>query len=166
MGPQGPQGATGAQGPQGPAGPGHTLILKAADESLNSTTTLQDDDHLTYALQANEHVEFEAFILTTQAHNNADIKYTFAVPTGATILWTASKQLTTSATVTQEIPVTASGTTRVNDFAAGDLILTRVRGYVRNGSTAGSLTLRWAQNSSNGSNITVKQDSFLKIGKF
>jgi hypothetical protein len=172
-GPQGPTGATGPQGPQGPQGPegpagaGHTLIRKAANESVTNSTTLQNDDHLVLAMGANEAWEFEAWILAGVGNSGTpDFKYTFAAPAGSTINWVASHQQVASTAQTNVAMVTASGTTVNIDMTSNQTYLVRVRGVVVTGGTAGNLQLQWAQNALNAVATTVQANSFLKAGKF
>jgi len=42
----------------------------------------------------------------------------------------------------------------------------KLSGIVVNGSNAGDLQLQWAQNTSNGTSVTVQQRSFLLGSKF
>jgi hypothetical protein len=177
QGPQGPTGATGSQGatgatgpqgltgPQGPAGSGNTLVRKTANESVANSNAMQDDDELFFAIGADEVWEFEAWIFCTSASNSPDIEYTFTAPSG-TINWVSSTEPLNSATVTSNVPVTASGSTRSLPILAGTTYLIRVRGFVANGTTAGNVRFRWTQDSSNGTATQVLLNSFIKAGNF
>ena len=151
-------------GPQGPAGAGNTLVRKTADESVTSSTTLQNDDHLSLEVGANETWEFEAFILATSSSQTPDLKFTFTVPTGTSIDWTANS--VDSSAASSYPPVSASGTSVSPAISANAMMVVRVRGVLTVGSTAGSLQLQWSQNQSNNNAVTVKARSFLKGGKF
>jgi len=140
------------------------LVRKTADESVTSSATLQNDDHLLLAVGASEVWEFEAFILTTSASQTPDIKLTFTVPTGATISWVGNSVDNTA--VSNFLPVTASGTAIAPPIAANFTTIVRIRGVVETGSTSGNLQLQWSQNQSNNNAVTVKANSFLKAGKF
>ena len=149
---------------QGETGIGHTLIRRAADKSITSSTTLENDTSLVLALGANESWEFEAFLLTTSASQTPDIKLTFTVPSGSTITW-IGQQIGDGSAVSY-LPITASGTTIAPTIAANLITVVRVRGVVTVGSTAGNLQLQWAQNQSNNNATVMKAGSFLKCGKF
>lgn len=163
-------GATGAQGPtgsQGAAGTGNTLVRKPANEDVISSTTFQNDDHLVIALAANEIWEFEAYVIcTTNNDANPDIKWTFTVPTGASINWVSSFQEGSNAIAEKQI-VTATATSITNPISAGTpTCLIKIRGFVANGANAGSLQFQWAQVNADTSYTRVQANSFMKAGRF
>src|SRR5262249_33476391 len=87
QGPQGDIGPAGPAGPTGPAGQVNVIIRKTADESLANSTTVQNDDQLSFAVGANESWVFEAWIVIFSSQSAPKFKMTFTVPTGATIRW-------------------------------------------------------------------------------
>ena len=169
-GPQGPTGATGAtgatgpQGLQGDTGAGHILLRKTADEGVTNSTTLQNDNHLSQAVAANEVWEFEAFLLATSSSATPDIKVGFTWPSGATCTWQATS--IDGTTLSNYVPVTASGSSIAPTITASANTLIRIRGLLVVGSTAGTLQLQFSQNQSNNNATTLKLGSFLKCGKF
>src|SRR6185436_13868361 len=108
-----------------------------------------NDPVLAVSIAANDVWEFEAFILCTSTSSSPDIKYTFTVPSGATIRWTDNNQPFGSTSITEMGLATASGTVRTMAINGGTSYLIRVRGVVANGSTAGNLQFQWSQDSSN-----------------
>src|SRR5574341_1924364 len=60
------------------------FVRKTADESVTSSTTLQDDDHLVIAVEANTNYFIEAFLIY-DGDAAGDFKFTFSVPAGATL---------------------------------------------------------------------------------
>lgn len=192
MGPQGPQGvagATGATGPQGPAGatgpagptgptgaagatgatgPAGSVfdykLRKTADESVSSSTTLQNDDVLKIALAASDAVEFSAVMFVSSTSSTPDFKMTFTVPSGASVRWHA--EYFDGANYQGSSVITGSGTTIPFQVAANVVGMVKLTGIVVNGSNAGDLQLQWAQNTSNGTSVTVQQRSFLLGSKF
>lgn len=70
----------------GGGGTTHALARKTVDEPVVSSTTLQDDNELTFAIGANEEWVGEIFVIY-QAHQTPDIKVTVAAPAGATGRW-------------------------------------------------------------------------------
>lgn len=141
-----------------------TLVRKTANESVTSSTSLQNDDHLVLALGANESWEFDAFVFCTSGSNTPDIKFAFTVPTGTTLNWVSEFQ--EGSTVSNNSLITASGTSVNNAITSGSTDLIRIRGVVTTGANAGNLQFQWAQNSSNGTSTQVLANSYLKAGKF
>jgi hypothetical protein len=167
-GPAGPTGLTGAAGATGATGPAGSVfdykLRKTSDESVSSSTTLQNDDVLKIALAASDAVEFSAVMFVSSTSATPDFKMTFTVPSGASVRWFAEwfdGVLYQSSSI-----VTASGTTANFAVAANTLGMVKLTGIVVNGSTAGDLQLQWAQNTSNGTSVTVQQRSFLLGSKF
>jgi hypothetical protein len=131
---------------------------KTADESVTSSTVLQDDDHLTHAIGANEEWVDDYFIDGGGALSTAGVKVAITVPSGATM----------NATVTVSGPGTistargtTSGTAIFATTASNDSDI-RVSLWVLNGATPGNVTLQWAQNSSNVSAITFRKGSHMQ----
>jgi len=54
-------------------------VYKAADETVTSSTTLQDDDHLKFTMKANTIYQFE-FVLLREQRGSPDFKGAFAGP--------------------------------------------------------------------------------------
>src|SRR5262249_55002431 len=143
VGPQGAQGATGPQGQTGPQGatgadgPSGPLVRKAADQNVFNSTTLVDDSAPPLALSNTQSWGFEAFLLASCDTGNRDIKITFTAPANSTITWVSSSQITTSATVNDFTPVTASGTVIVPSLVANTPYVIRARGFVTTTNTSG-----------------------------
>lgn len=133
--------------------------VKSADETVTSSTTLQDDDVLTIALATNTDHFFDAW-LYVNAPAAPDIKVAVTVPAGATL--TAEFRVAASgSTYGNSTLVTASGTA-VTFLPNGDAFI-RITGSVRNGATAGNVTVQWAQDTSSGTATTVKAGSTLMV---
>lgn len=134
---------------------GVILVLKAADEAVISDTTLQNDDHLFFAVAANEVWEFFMLIRATRAVGGArNLKYAFAVPAGATI-----KVMRSWAAVTDEYDGTAA-----RDFTlANTIIKYNIERYLYiGGGNAGNIQFQWAQSiGAEAFNHIVKQNSFI-----
>lgn len=165
QGPAGPTGAPGAVGPQGPAGDsGQVRVRKAPRTSTASDTSVNDDPHLLVAVGTNEIWDVEAFIIATSSSSTPDIKITFNVPTGATIIWTSEKQKGTGVTISNL--VTTSADEENFSIAANATIIFRVKGTVSTTATSGNLMFRGAQNSCNGTATQVLVNSWMKSTKF
>jgi hypothetical protein len=167
-GPAGPTGLTGAAGATGATGPAGSVfdykLRKTADESVSSSNTLQNDDVLKIALAASDAVEFSAVMFVSSTSSTPDFKMTFTVPSGASVRWLA--EWFDGVAYQSSSIVTASGTTANFAVTGNTLGMVKLSGIVVNGSNAGDLQLQWAQNTSNGTSVTVQQRSFLLGSKF
>jgi len=123
---------------------------KTADEIVNNSSVLQDDNHLFFACAANTTYALE-LIMYIDAKASSDFKFAFSVPAGATII---SKSFpgalnTAVADATIEDPTT---------IAAPLVLLLRYNLILSVGANAGTCQLQWAQN-----NAAV-EDTTMKIG--
>jgi hypothetical protein len=148
---------------------------KTADEVVCGTggsctqatgTTLQNDDELVIALQANESYVIDGFLFMIASNATPDCKIAFTVPTGATMTLgyhansgdnntnIGTDILTTSGSASVAIK-SSGGSTKENPiFISGCILM---------GSTAGNLTLQWAQSSNSaGNTVTIKTNSYLR----
>ena len=139
-----------------------TFVRKTADEIVNNSTTLQNDDALLAALVANEVVAFQCAIHLTSGVT-PDIKVAFTVPSGATLRWGMTGNADPS---TNQTSVGATGTGILGHAAGvtlpGHLLLS---GTVVNGANAGNLQLQWAQNTADASDTTVLANSWLRVDR-
>jgi hypothetical protein len=144
-----------------------TLVVKrkTADETVNNSTTLQNDDHLTFTIGASEIWAFWGMLaLTTPSSATPDLKADFDIPSGGNVRSTfIGPQLgVTDATNTQMYSNHIdSGGVHTIGITTGGQIGVLFSGVARNGATPGSVRLRWAQNSAASENTTIRTDSFL-----
>ena len=140
-------------------------MRKVTDESVTSSTTLQSDDELTFSIGASETWLFQIVAQVHSASDTPDFKVAVSGPTGATgaygIWGIGSSSSGTSAVSTLSF-YTFDGSTSggFGAISAAD-IPTLVDGVIVNSTTAGSVALSWAQNTSNGTATTVKAGSTL-----
>lgn len=135
-----------------------TLIVQEADQTVNSgsTGTTLVDTELEFAVAANEVWQFEGVInLTTPAA--ADFKIAAAGPAGAVGSIGAWYGDTSGAI---DADSDALNTELVFTGTTGATLL--FRGGIHNGANAGSLTIRFAQNTSDAGNTTVRAGSYMK----
>jgi len=140
----------------------HLVVRKPSDESVVSSTVLQNDDHLVLTLGASEVWQVQFGIRFTGL-TAADIKFAFTFPTSCEIdlstVWTAIA----GAAEVMEWTGTTSGSPSVpmaiNNSSVVSFVM--IQGLVVNSTNAGSLTLQWAQNTSNGTATVVKANSTL-----
>lgn len=140
-----------------------TTVRKTADETVNNSVTLQNDDALLLALAANETWYFIA-VLSQIGNNTADFKFAFTVPTGATLNWGCVGKINTAGTAGPCDSITTSGTADDNDGAT-DARRVTLRGVVVNGGTAGNLQLQWAQSTATVVDTKVLTNSYLEAHK-
>ncbi|MGH2373036.1 MAG: hypothetical protein ACRDIC_06100 [bacterium] len=138
----------------------HLVVRKPSDESVTSSTVLQDDNNLLMALAANEiwHVRFILLMFDNSA-SVADGKVAFTIPAGASMGLTVIYDKPGSAGA-QMSRFNTSGTSVQVDLT-NVLSAIEVFGVVTNGGTAGNLTLQWAQAVSNASSLDMKANSTL-----
>lgn len=131
---------------------------KTADESVTSSTSLQDDDDLFFAIGANETWAFAVFSACVAGLGG--LKYAFSVPAGATAY---GGDYTGSATKQIALDLT-TGTGSSNSITATS-IQPIIAGYCANSSTAGDVRFRFAQNASSGMATAIKRGSILIAAK-
>ena len=132
-------------------------VFKTTDQTLASSTTLQDDDELKFEVGANETWMFEAQILW-DADATPDMKFAFDVPLGATIQWL---NVTSGPT-----PPNNEGDTRTeNGLGVGVESFLGLTGIVFNAANAGTVIFKWAQVNSNALVNTVQKDSSIVAHK-
>lgn len=139
-----------------------SLVRKAADESVTSSNTLQNDDELALAVAANTTYVFEAFLAYT-AGTTGDFKAAVTFPAGATCF--ASVQRTDGSTWSEAAGAQVSSGSAISGGGLGTTIPTLQlwRGVLMVGGTAGNLQVQFAQNVSNGTATTMKAGSVLRL---
>lgn len=143
------------------AAAGPTIVHKTADETVNNSTTFQDDDELILPVLANEVWEFTLHLLYDSSAV-ADIKVGWTVPTGTTMYYSAIYLDTalaeaTSAHLREGNALTIGGAGAFRHAVLSGIILTA--------ATAGDVKLRWAQNSAEVSDTKVLKDSCIVAHK-
>lgn len=145
---------------------------KTADETVTSSTTLQNDDHMTVTLVANT-VYAVRNVFFIAGDDAADLKVNYTVPTGTTG-WMGQTALSAPTGVSTEHDVNmvafpVSGTALTFDLSIGiadtNFVLATVDGLMEVGGSGGAMTTRWAQKTSSGTGTTVKRGSFLMAQK-
>lgn len=151
------------------------IVPKLADESINTNGSVQSDDELLWAISSSstEIWFFEAVLRVVAANTTMDFKIGLTAPSGASAYWGIANSAgvsvngwgvqTTGATpsglvetVAGPISVgTTAGVTQGMNFS----------GWVLGGGTAGNVVVQWSQATSDGSNLTVKKGSFLRLMK-
>lgn len=140
--------------------PKQRMAVKAADETVNNSAVLQNDDELLIAVEASRNYS----VLLVMKYNTGltpDLKIAFAVPTGATISGVFVEVTGTSTVSTRGNLDIAANAVELNGHANDGLIFLFAHLIV--GVTAGNLQLQWAQNTADVSNSIVRAGSILTI---
>lgn len=135
----------------------HKRVRKTVSEDLASSTTLQDDDALFFAVGANEVWLFQLFV-SFQGGTTEDIKFTMVGPTGSTVTFGIAPQW---ATGDPFVVTTANAGGTAVALGASTARVAHIVGIIVNGSTAGDCKLQWAQNVSGATVTTVLVNSWL-----
>ncbi|HEY6171190.1 MAG TPA: hypothetical protein VIX80_02920, partial [Candidatus Kapabacteria bacterium] len=137
---------------------------KTADESVTNSATIQDDDHLSFNVNANETWELSGEIQVDNASNNIDIKVAFQLPTSAFMrIYVTGIQDAGGNAIQGNGLLSASNTSKTIQINGGVSTLTSFRGIFITGSNAGTVKFRWSQGVSNASTTVVRAYSFMKI---
>jgi hypothetical protein len=145
---------------------GPTFVRKAADETVNNSAALQNDDHLKLAMLANEVWTFELFLRVTFPSTTCGFSVDFTAPAGASGFYV-------------EAVIRGDGTNQAT-FRDGPTLGTRgevpaaitiadhfvkITGVVVNGANAGDFQFRWCQASAEANNLKVLANSWMMCGK-
>ena len=142
---------------------GHNIEIKrkSAQEDVNNSTTLQNDDHLVSAtLAANTTWSVDILInVFSSVGATPDGQIGFTLPAGAAWFIGANANLST-AEAAQQI-TSQSGGNAVTFGVSTPIRLLLLRGWVVIGSTAGTLQVQWAQATAAVENVSFGTNSHM-----
>ena len=131
-------------------------MRKAFNESVQNSSTLQNDDSLALVLGANRTYIIDGVIFVSSGSAVPDLKIGFSVPSGATTSMAymndESRGVLATGDTSQGISLPGSSTQVPVHFS----------GTVVTASTAGDMILRWAQDSSNSNVTTIHAGSYIR----
>ncbi len=136
------------------------IKIKSTNESLTNSVTLQDDDELQFAVNANE--KWYIDVLLDVTGSTGGIKCGFAIPTGSTMALNMCANLTAGNTSHVHEWIRTSNTASSGITITNNVTSISIRGIVSISSTAGSVKLEWAQSTSSGTATVVKSLSMMK----
>jgi hypothetical protein len=143
-------------------------VFKPSNTSRNTTTSVADDPDLILPVAASTTYEVRGVIFYDgPATGTGDIKWTFSLPSGATGQYQMIHQNLTAGTAGMWQINWTDGpnltTTQANTQGTGspNILAMTFSGLLAVAGTAGNLTFRWAQNTSNGTNTRVYQQSYM-----
>lgn len=146
------------------------LVVAGSDEAVTSSTTLQDDDAILFAVEASSVYWFECMLgFDSSTNPGVGVKFRFTLPSGATMTWfiqgfysTTNANLFNGMVYNESSPTTTVTATVITSANGGTAVI--LRGIVRT-TGAGTVTLQWAQGVSSGTALTRKKDSFIAVTK-
>lgn len=144
-------------------GKGWNVIVKTADQSRSSTTTLATDNTLSFSMAANTNyiVRIRVFYTTGAS---GDFKYALTGPSSPTKVRIVRKHIDptnpTTLVTTSESAITGSTTLNAGTGTTGGWVEFEISW--QNGSNAATFGFQWAQATSNGTNTTVHAGSYLE----
>lgn len=147
-----------------------TYVIKAANESVASSTVLQDDDELKIALAASAqyHVRLKV-MFDTNASATPDIKTDWTIPTGATLTslkWVLGPAAASATRDDTNVRQGAHGHSTVVAYGSGettaDLWINIEEEFIIDTVGAGTLQFRWAQQTSNATATEIRSGSFIR----
>lgn len=138
-------------------------VIKPGDQSLASSTTLQNDSALFVPVVASATYLFDCYLdYEGGTLGSSDLKWTWAVPAGAALRYCAD-WLSTGSTVQVGITHKDTDVLAAGTGGAASLFSVRMTGSLVMGVTAGNLQLQWAQNTSNATATIVHAQSRLAL---
>lgn len=148
--------------------PQFSTVVKPSDETVASSTTFQNDDHLVLAVPSNSMFIMEAMIFYT-ADGAADFKPGWLGPASATMQWVTnggSITDTTNPTGANRLVFAITEASFAGAPGMGAIVMAFMpRGLLVTAGTAGNLQLRWAQATSNATATAVKAGSWIRLHK-
>jgi hypothetical protein len=134
-------------------------ILKTADESVTSSTTLQNDDVLVLPVLANATYDFYMYLDYEGGTLGAsDLKLSWSNPVSSTMRYQCSG-IGTGGGWIGDVTRQGSDTYAVGTNGAGNLKAVTFFGTMITAGTAGPMQFQWAQNTSSGTATKVHAQS-------
>ena len=137
--------------------------VKASDETVNNSTTLQDDDEIAAISLSASSVYMVSGLLRVAIKASSDIKLLLPVSSAPTDQF--FRFTTVGASITTQYDTLASNSTAsAIAVASDDEVLISIEGFIET-NAAGTLKLQWAQNAGVAEDTIVRAYSFLKVTK-
>jgi hypothetical protein len=142
------------------------LIVKPSDESVTSSETIQNDNHLRFTVEPDTNYLVKAFIIVNGA-DGGGIEFGWYGPTNTVFLW-CSDAAGDPADSADPVSRTRQ---QIGNLPTSDLLGTGTdvclpcMGVLLVGDTGGTFGFRWAQGTSNATRTLVKARSALVVTK-
>lgn len=135
--------------------------IKTADETVNNSTTLQDDDHLiNFAVVANVSYHVNMMMAVQAASSTPDLKYYFDVTGVPEIALTGVHNIATAGSF--EIAL-SDGSHGAKSTSIGTGLEVIPLSGIFIPATTEIFNFQWAQNTAHASNTDLKQGSFIEL---
>lgn len=141
------------------------VARKTLDETVNNNATMQNDDELTVAVEANK-VYLVRLLLVYSTGVTPDLDLSWGAPSGSTLQWAVNALgFNQSGSTINSIDrfALAVGSARPAGGTTTQPVIALPTGLLVVGGTAGSLTLRWSQDVADASDTTVHAGSLLTL---
>jgi hypothetical protein len=130
-------------------------VVKPLAQSVTSSTTMVNDNDLVLPVAASVTYEFRCFLNFTAA-TGGDLKWTWAVPAGAVLFYQTLHNEGGTTGLSNSTIAYSNGNTIQAAGGGGIVEAVRMDGTLVTSSTAGTLQLQWAQNTSSGTATIVR----------
>src|SRR5581483_6501503 len=145
------------------------FVRKSANETVNTSAALQNDDQLVLSVLASSKYILDAYIIY-DTNTTADFRCSWVGPSGATLAWTVTGLATASTAVSGSIIMAVAaigdgGVQVIGGAGSGTQVAARITGLLTVSTTAGTLQFRWAQGTSDASDTIVVADSYMRLVK-
>jgi hypothetical protein len=135
------------------AGRFSVIARKTANETVNNSATLQNDDALLWSVATNGIYHFDLNVAYSSG-TTPDLKFAWTYPAGLTMTYSFYGYDTSGALITVST-LDQTSTAALGGTGAGDARAFRIVGYVAGTYSAGTLQFQWAQNTANASDTIV-----------
>ena len=136
-------------------------VVKQADETVNNSTTLQDDDELKFDVAANA-VYLARGVLLSYSSVTADIKHAFTVPAATEMRLSAIYRSDNGSNVSVN---GLDATTAFNSYGGAETAVLTWWAVIIVGATAGTVQLQWAQRAAEVSDTKVLANSCIEVSR-
>jgi hypothetical protein len=135
-------------------------VRKTADETVNNSNVMQNDDELLLAIAANEVWAFDLVLFYASATATPDGKYQITGPAGSTLRYhVAEEEEGTAIGFAGGIYTSTGAVVTAADSTATTWV--HFKGHIVNGANAGNLQLTWAQLNATVENTKILANSYL-----
>lgn len=136
-------------------------IIKPTDQPLTSSTAMQNDTALFLPVVAGATYDFCCYLdFEGGTAGASDLKWTWALPSGATMRYASGHVNTGSFVFTS---YTGASTVVASSAGAGVIQAVTMEGTLVTAGTAGNIQLQWAQNTSSATATIVHAQSKLRL---
>ena len=145
------------------------VVVKSANQTVNNSAALQNDTHLAFAVAANTTYLVDCYLLLNGGIT-ADFKFGWSLPAGATLVWApegegggggVSPYWAPKSVGSGSVPALSGTAIAVNGNTSIPYGI-HLTALLLIGSTAGTATLQWAQNTATVADTIVLANSLLR----